>query len=52
MSSSSEGRKALGLPVVQPTKIEIIINLKTANALGLTVSPTPLVAAADAIEYA
>jgi putative tryptophan/tyrosine transport system substrate-binding protein len=52
MSSSSEGHKALGPPVVQPTKIELIINLKTAKALDLTVSPTPLVAAADAIDYA
>jgi hypothetical protein len=38
--------------VVQPTKIELIINLETAKALDLTVLPTPLVAGVDAIEYA
>ncbi len=45
-----KGAKPADLPIEQPTKFDFVVNLKTAKALGLTISPEVLLQATRVIK--
>ena len=48
--SDPQGRQAGSLPVERPTKVDLVVNLKTAKTLGLTIPPSVLARADEIIQ--